>query len=314
MLENFAEKDGSKAFIAWLTLGILWGITFVATNIGVQNLPSLLMGGIRFLIAGIVAMLIVFLASSWPKVTLKQLTNSALVGIFMFGLGNGCVNLAQNHVSASVTSIVLATPPIIVSLIDTFLPHGTRLQAKGWFGLIICFMAIFWMWMPEDQESSGSWSSLLLLMAASWAWAIGVLYGRHQERIPDIWTDVSVQCFAAGAFQVGVGSYMGMWASWENNLNGWLAILFLALIGTIIGNWCLVYIIDRMPPAKVMTYAYVNPVSAMLAGWLVLNEVITWRMIVAALIIIFGVILSQSSKVKGSISMKQKPLLVKYKD
>lgn len=298
MIDSHVKKSGYKEFIAWLTLGILWGATFVGTSIGVQNFPSLLMGGSRFLIAGIAAFLITWTGNNLQNIRKQQLINSALMGIFMFGLGNGFVNVAQNYVSASITSIILATPPILVSLVDSYLPNGTRLHIKGWIGLVICFFAIIWMWLPEAREGGSRWLSLIMLLASSFFWAIGILYGRHHERIHYIWADVFVQCIAAGTFQLIAGTCLGMWGYWDNNLNGWMAILLLALIGTIIGNYCLMYIIDRVPPAKVMTYSYVNTVSAMFLGWLILDEAITGRMISAALVIIFGVILSQSSKIK----------------
>ncbi|NLW07217.1 MAG: EamA family transporter, partial [Clostridia bacterium] len=288
-----------KAFIAWLTLGILWGATFVATNIGVQNLPSLLMGGIRFLIAGLTAFIITGVIKGQYAMGRKQIINSIVMGILMFGLGNGLINVAQNYVSASITSIILATPPLIVSAVDSYLPNGTRLHFKGWIGLLVCFFAIIWMWMPQTGGGENGWSSLLLLVASSVFWAMGILYGRHNERIPYIWADVGVQCTAAGIFQLVIGTSFGMWADWHNNLPGWLAVLFLALIGTIVGNYCLVYIIDRMPPTKVTTYAYVNTVSAIFLGWLCLDEEITVRMMITAIVIILGVILSQSAKVKS---------------
>ena len=295
---RFIKDYGSKAFIAWLTLGILWGATFVGANIGVQHLPALLMGGTRFFIAAITALFLSLPQNAWRNIKKRQILHSALMGGLMFGISNGFISVAQVWVSSSLTAIILATPPIMVALIDSYLPGGIRLSCKGWAGLLTSFGAIFWMWLPHMDMAGIGWFPLILLLLASFFWALGMLAGRHLPRIPNAWADISIQCFTAAAMQIGVGSCLGMWAHWHSNLPGWLAILFLALIGTVIGNYCLVYILGRMPPAKVMTYAYVNPVAAMLLGVLLLREILAMRMIIAALIILAGVSLCQNAAVE----------------
>lgn len=287
-------------------MGIVWGATFVGNNIGVRHVPALLMGGSRFFIAACVSGMLTFIYRGWHGCNRREVANSLIMGALMYGVGNACVSLAQITVSASVTAIVYAAMPIIVAFFDGLLPSGNRLSGWGWLGLCISLAGIVWLWLPNLALANKSMGGLLLLVVSSIFWSGGILYGKYHRRCRNIWADVTLQCLAAGLLQMTVGSAMGNWHSWHNNLPGWSAILFLALVGTVLGNGCFVYGLQNMPPAKMSTYSYINPISAMFFSWLVIGEAITGRMIFSTVVISLGVVLVQTTGLRQRKTVIQK--------
>lgn len=286
-------------WLAFAFLYVLWGSTYLAIRIGVRNWPPFLFAGTRFVIAGLVPML-VLRAHGTPWPSRRQWRNALVVGVCLSLGGNGLVTWAEQTVSSGVAALLIAITPMWFVLIDGLRPGGRVPRGRTLLGLLIGFSGVVYLLGPADLRAelgSPPLISLLVIVLASLLWAGGSLYGKHAEQPSSTWMWSAAQMLCGGVALVVIGLLAGETSrlsarSLEPSALG--AIAYLIVFGSWLGFGSYVWLLQRVSPARLSTYAFVNPIVAVLLGAIVLDEPLTAGLGQAALLILGGVIVVQA--------------------
>ena len=199
-----------------------------------------------------------------------------LIGFILLSLSNVFLVYAERTVPSGLASLVLALFPIFVALAEMMLPGGEPLTARGWLGTTLGFAGLAVLVWPSIRSGMAGNRTLLLaiatLLAAALAWTAGSLVGRRSRLPVNSFVAASWQMLFAGAFSTTMGTVLGQWPKFHLNAASIGAEVWLITGGSLIGYTCFVYLIENVPVAKVSSYAYVNPVVAVLLGVFLLHE------------------------------------------
>lgn len=296
-----AERNVSlRVAFAYLSVFLIWGSTYLAIRIGVQDLPPALFAGVRFLCAGGL-MLAYGRLNGLPLPTQRGMLDLSITGLFLLVGGNLLVVWSEKTIPSGLAALIIAIVPLLMSTIDALMPKGQSLRPIGWFGIIVGIVGTIILVWPSlglvEGERLDPYGVVGLLLACLF-WSIGSVYSRHHHVEGNIFVNSGVQNVVPGIVLVILGITIG--EAWQFHLtqNGTLALVYLIVFGSILGYTSYVYLLRHQPPAKASTYAYVNPVVAIFLGWLVLDEPVSVRTIVAMLVILSGVAIVQTSKMR----------------
>lgn len=297
-MKTLFKNEERKIYLAYLAVCIIWGSTYLAIRIGVSEFPPTLFAGIRFLAAG--ALMFAFSVYKGLKLpaNFSEAMKISVVGLFLLLGGNGCVVWAETRVNSGVASLLVATVPLFMVLIELFLPNRPRLNLKGWIGLLVGFGGVGLLVFPNSQGSSSDIFGIILLLIGAFSWAMGSVYSKSFKATSSIIPNIAIQMLAGGLGLLIAGTCFGEFSKLNVTSKGLGAILYLIFFGSIIGYSCYVYILQKWPAAKAGTYAYVNPLVAVILGALILNETFSLSVVISTVVILGGVILVQTSKTK----------------
>lgn len=293
------DDHRSRAYIAWIMVCVIWGTTYLAIRICLETVPPLMMGGLRFVIAGIVLTTVLALRGeqlpgpgAWPSL--------AILGFFMLGFGNGGVVWAEQTVPSGLTAVLVATSPFWMVGIDALVPPRVPLSGRRVLGLIVGFCGIVMLVWPEIQLGGGRRFLVGVVSAqiACIGWAIGSVYSRQRGHGSAKHESVLV----TAAFQMLFGGICLLIAALVTNEAPRLsfnartggALAYLIVVGAIAGFTAYAYALKHLSVATVSLYAYVNPVIAVLLGTLILKEPFNARMALAAAVVLAGIVLVRS--------------------
>jgi len=283
---------------AFTTIYLVWGSTYLGIRIAVETLPPFLMAGVRFVLAG--ALLLAWLAVTrgW-RATARQWRDNAIIGTFLLLGGNGMICWAEQVLPSGLTALLIGSQPLIMVLTEWIWRGGRPPRPVTWAGLLLGFGGVAWLAAPWQDPAAGGLNraGVAAVLAGCVAWAIGSIYGRH-VRAP-------AEPLAASAMQMlGGGGALLLAALIHGELAGispaafsarsGLAFGYLIVVGSLVGYSTFVWLMKHSTPARVSTYAYVNPLVAVLLGWLVLGEPVTGRVLTAAAVIVASVVIITS--------------------
>jgi len=297
-LNSVFKNEDNKTFLAYLSVCIIWGSTYLAIRIGVGEFPPTLFAGIRFLIAGSLMLAFSLYKGLRLPVNSSEVMKISIVGLFLLLGGNGCVVWAETRIHSGMASLIVATVPLFMALIELTLPNRPKLNLKGWIGLLIGFGGVALLVFSNSTKASVDVIGILLLLIGAFSWAIGSVYSKSFKASSSIIPNIAIQMLAGGLGLFIVGTFFGELSKIHVTSKGMGAMLYLIFFGSIVGYSCYVYILQKWPAAKAGTYAYVNPLVAVLLGSLILNEPISIGVIISTVVILGGVILVQTSKIK----------------
>jgi drug/metabolite transporter (DMT)-like permease len=294
---RYKEPAKALVIIAFAALYIIWGSTYLAIRIGIQSIPPFLLIGLRFLAAG--AILFFRCISKGQKIpSLKKFATISVGGVLMLFMGNGAVSWSEQYLPSGIAAIIVATVPLWFVLFD-------KGQWKFYFsnrtiilGFLVGFAGVLLLF--AGKGSSGFLSnkmnliSFFVLLCGTMAWACGSLYSKYKKVEATVTMKAALQMLAAGLTSVLAGLCMGEQDQMQfGNLSSQsvMALLYLIIMGSLIGYLSYIWLLSVRPASVVGTYAYVNPVVAVFLGWLMADEQISLLQIVALLVILTGVIL-----------------------
>lgn len=295
----------TRAYLAYTVVCIVWGSTYLAIRIGVNDLPPALFAGIRFLLAGGLMMAYVKLKKLAMPDSLKDIRIIATVGLFLLFGGNGMVVWSEQYIPSGLTALIISIVPLYVAILDMIFPGGTTMGWKGWTGLLVGFAGVGLLVLPGAGLQSTDLRGLLGVMAGAFLWAAGSLYSARNKVSGSMLAISALEMLAAGAALTLTGIAAGEAAHFHLTVKGAGALAYLIFFGSILGFSCFVYILKVMPPAKASTYSYINPVVAIFLGWLILNESVTARDIAGAVIILAGVVMVQTARMKQVAKIRE---------
>jgi drug/metabolite transporter (DMT)-like permease len=286
-----------KALVAYLIVCIFWGSTYLAIKVGVGELPPFLFAGLRFLVAGVLLLAIArALGNPLPRRAADWRT-LAIVGLFLLAGGNAFVVWAEQYTPSGIASVFVVTVAIWTAFFDTIIPGGSGdLNWRVVAGLVLGFLGTALLVGASPAEIlEADLRGPLALTFASASWSLGSVYAKRHPTEVTPYMGAAIQMIVGGAFVAIVGSALGEWSRWHLNPKGLGAIAYLVVFGSILGYSAYTYALRHASATIVGTYAYVNPVIAVLLGWLLLAEPITGRTVVAMALILVAVVWIQLS-------------------
>ncbi len=294
---TLSRKEKITAYAAWGSVCLFWGTTYLAIRIGVRTIPPGLFGGLRFLTAGLLFLsYLKWKGHAFPQG--RELFDMAIVGIALLAISNGLVIWAEQWVPSSIAALLVATLPFWMAGFEAALPSGERLTLRKVIGIVIGFTGLVILFLPEIQTTfdMAYLKGVLAMLFAPLCWAAGSMYSKSRPAKSHPLMAASVEMIVAGIVLLLVGSLFGEWNRFSFNLEGLAATAYLIVFGSIVGYGSFVYALAKLPATKVSMYAYVNPVIAVLLGWLILQERMDWSVILATAVVLLGVVLVKSSK------------------
>jgi drug/metabolite transporter (DMT)-like permease len=290
--------------LAFAAIYLIWGSTYLGIRVAVETMPPFLMAAARFLIAG--SFLFTFLklrGAPWP--TLHQWRTNAGIGTFLLLGGNGSVVWAEQFVPSGITALLIGVGPLFIVLTEWAWPGGLRPTVITLTALLLGFAGVTWLAAPWEAGTSGGLHlggvGAILLGCASWG--IGSIYSRHAKHGADPFLASSLQMLGGGAALLVLALAHGDLSHFDAAAiapRSWGAFAYLIGAGSLVGFSTFVWLLKHSTPARVATYAYVNPIVAVFLGWLILGEQITPRTLVASAIIVAAVALITTEKTSRS--------------
>ena len=275
-----------------MTIAIVWGTTYLGIKIALETVPPFLMGGIRYLSAGVA--LAAFVVVRGPGLPDRRTWLRAFVsGGLLLGFGNGGVVWAERWVPTGLTAVMVAATPFWMVGIEGAL-GGERMTRRSVTGLLVGFTGIVWLVWPDLRASLGSTGSrgfalgVVALQVAALGWSLGSAYSRRHAPTGDPLGAAAAQMMCGGAIMLAAGTLTGEWPALAFTTRTSLALVYLALMGSLVGFVCYVYALHHLPTAFVSLYAYINPIVAVALGAVVLGEHVGWRLPAAVVTILAG--------------------------
>lgn len=290
-------RESSAAFLVlnFLAVYLLWGSTFYAMKVGIEGFPPLLLAGTRHLSVG----LLMFPLMRWKtgiRPTAQQWKTAAISGVLLLCVGNGGVCWAEMTVPSGIAALLVATVTLWMVVVDWLRPRGHRPSGRVLFGIVMGFVGMAILVGPSHLAHGARVESVgaAILVLASLAWACGSLWSKHGDLPSSPLLGVAMQGLCGGAALWIIGLFDGEVARFHPAaipLRCWLALAYLFLFGSCIGFSAYLYILKKSTAAKVGTYAFVNPLVALLIGWVLAGEALSQRTLISAAVILTAVVL-----------------------
>jgi drug/metabolite transporter (DMT)-like permease len=273
-------------------LYLIWGSTYLAIRIALESYPPFVMGALRFLSAGVA----VYAFQRWrgtPAPTRRQWLNCAFTGTLLLGLGNGLVCYAEQSVSSGLAAVAVASMPVFAAAFGLMFGHWPRRLET--IGLVVGFAGVIVLNFGSDLR--GSPLGAIALVVASAAWAFGSLWSKRQDMPPPA-MNTAAQMLTGGAALTVFALLSGESLPTAPTLNATLAVVYLAVFGSIIAFSAYLFLLKTVRPALATSYAYVNPPVAVLIGALLGGETVRLLDIAAMGVILAGVAIITLAKDK----------------
>lgn len=282
--------------LAFVAVYFIWGSTYLAIRFAIETLPPLTMAAIRFVVAGV-------LLYGWalsrgvPHPTPRQWKAGAISGTLLLVGGNGAVVIAEQWIPSGLAALIVATVPLWLVLLDWLFGRGGRPSGRTTTGLVVGFVGVAVLGGSPGVGAGGNWLELLgglLVVGGSISWAAGSLYSRYIPNPPRPRMLVASQFLVGGLVFTMLAGLAGEWSDLNfASVSGksWIALVYLIIFGALIGYAAYIWLLTVVSPARAGTYAYVNPVVAMLLGWGLADEPLTFRSVAAAAIILGSVVM-----------------------
>lgn len=293
---------------AFLAVYLIWGSTYLAMHVAVKTLPPFLMAGCRFVLAGTVLYAVMRLRGA-PAPQPGHWISASVAGALLLVLGNGGISWAQQTAPSNLTAIMVAATPLWMNLCEWLRPGGRRPLGSTMLGIVLGFAGVGWVVLSRGSGGErvvGTGVAAMLLMAPL-SWAIGSIYSRHAPQNPISLLNISMQMIAGGAAMLVVAAARGEWHGFHlaqvSRASGW-AFVYLTIFGSLIAFTAYSWLLQVSTPAKVSTYAYVNPLIAVVIGSVVLHEKLPSGVLVAGALILFSVVIITTRGQRGRSSAR----------
>ena len=301
------NRPSSAALLAaFAAVYLVWGSTYLAIRFAIETLPPFLMAGSRFLVAG--ALMYVWArrkrsgATRSPRPGLRQWAAAGIVGGLLLLGGNGGVVWAEQFVASGLTALIIATVPLWMVALEWARPGGSRPTRPILLGLIVGISGVAVLVGTEGALGAGvPLIPALVLVLASGSWAVGSLYSRTAPLPTSSVLSTALQMLTGGALLFLAGLLRGEATGFEVatvSLRSALALGYLIVFGSFIGFSAYIWLLRVSSPARVSTYAFVNPVVAVFLGWLLAAEPLNTRVGIATALVVAAVVLVTTNPVR----------------
>ncbi len=297
---NFFNRQIITMILAFAAVYLIWGSTYLGIKYAIQTIPAFLMAGTRFLIAGTILFSLSRFFGEYEKPKLVHWRTSFIVGSLLLLLGNGGVVVAQHYIPSSTVALLIATEPFWVILIAWFLMKGKRPSMRVAAGILVGFIGVSFLIGGGGFDFSSGNGQLLgigLIVVSTIGWAFGSLYGLKAPTPKSTLQAAGMQMLAGGSLLMLVSFLKGEWFTFNIaavSTVSWFALGYLIIFGAVIGFTAYSWLLKNVEPSMASTYAYVNPLVAIVLGWLIAGETLSGKMLIGAGSIVGSVVLITS--------------------
>ena len=300
-----ARRERIAAYSAWAAVCFFWGTTYLAIRVGLETLPPMLFAGMRFIMAGAVVLvfMLVWRGARLPRG--REWLDLSVVGLMLLGVGTGLVVWAEQWVPSGPAALLVATSPFWVAGLERARHDGERTSMRAIFGMLVGFSGLALLVAPGLFGASLNGHYLLGMLAlqvACASWSAGSVYAKHHQTQVAPMMSAAVQMLVAGVALTLIGTMTGQWSGIRFSARTLTAFVYLIVFGSIVAYGSYTYAIQKLPLSIVSTYSYINPLIAVLLGWIVLAEPLGWRVIAATSIILGGVALVKTAPKRTTLS------------
>ncbi|HEX9000504.1 MAG TPA: EamA family transporter [Blastocatellia bacterium] len=286
---------------AFAAIYILWGSTYLAIKYAIETLPPLVMTGTRFLVAGGALFILGRYSKGYQKPSFREWRASFVVGTLLFLGGTGGVVLAEHYISSSLAALLVATEPAWIVLLSWLWLKETRPNWRVALGLLIGFAGVYLLIGGSSGGNAVNAGNQLLgailVIGAAVCWATGSIYGVRAPASKSPILASGMQMISGGSMLLLAGTLRGEWTNFQLaavSLHSWLGLAYLLVFGSLIGFTAYSWLLKNAQPSMVATYAYINPVIAVILGWAIAGESLTAQMLMGAGVIVASVALITS--------------------
>jgi drug/metabolite transporter (DMT)-like permease len=293
------KRDRALAYAAFAVVCIVWGTTYLAIRVAVRTIPPFLMTGIRFTIAGVILFALARLRGEEVPRVRRTLAEIAIVGLLLIGLGNFAVAWSEQWVPSGIAALLVATAPFWAAVLERLRGGGERLDARRTFGMLIGFVGVAMLVTPGGAGGAFDVHFIIGALAVQVgcvAWQYGTSRAKYNlANVPPLMSS-ALQMLTGGIVLTIAGLAIGETRRLVITGQGVAALAYLSLFGSVLAYTSYVYALKTIRTTNLALYAYINPVVAVILGWLILQERLTWVSIAAMCIILAGVALVQSGR------------------
>ena len=293
------KSDRALAFAAFAIVCTVWGTTYLGIRIAVETIPPMLLTGVRYVVAGLILFTIARLrGDAFPK-DRRAFFNVGLVGTLMVAGGNFSVIWAEQWVPSGIAALLVATSPFWAAIMERLRTGGESISARKMAGMVVGFLGVAMLVTPGGANGALDRRVLigaLAIQCGAIAWQYGTLRGKHYTAAVAPLMSSALQMLIGGTLIGVIGLASGEVSRFVLTPRTFAALAYLTLFGSVLAYTSYVYALKHMKTTTMSLYAYVNPVIAVLVGWLVLNEKLTWLSITAMCVILAGVALVQTAR------------------
>lgn len=277
--------------LAFAIVYIVWGSTFLAIRIGVVDLPPALLAGARNFSAGLALMLFAWWRTGMAPWRSPDWAIAVPVGLAMIAVANGLTTWGETWVPSNQAALISVCSALFTAWFGTFGAHGHPLSRRAKAGLAIGFLGALLLLVPGHGLSFQHLGAQLLIVVATLSWAGGAMWGRHKRPSTPPLMLASMQMLTGGTALLAVGFATGEASQWQWTFRGVGSVAYLAVFGSILSYTTYIWLVRHVTPDKLSTIAYVNPLVAVVLGWLVLGETLNGWQFVGMLVLLGGVVL-----------------------
>jgi len=306
--EQTKTVSSAMVVLAFATVYLVWGSTYFFIQKAIETMPALIMGAFRFIVAGIILMI-------WCRVkgenifNWQQIRPAIVSGLLMLFIGNGAVIWAEKTLPSSLVAVLVSASPIWFVALDKQNWRANFSSRSTIVGLIVGFLGVILLFSEQTVKALGNNNSvqvlgLLIVIIGSISWAGGSLFSKYKSS-GSAGINTAWQMIAAGIAFLPGSLITNEWSgfSWAQvSVSSWLSVTYLVIFGSLIGYSAYVWLLQVRPVTQVSTYAYVNPVVAVVLGVLFAGEHMTWLQITGLAVILTSVLLINLAKYR-----KQQP-------
>jgi drug/metabolite transporter (DMT)-like permease len=294
-----------KLTLALAIVYIAWGTTYLAIKDGVRTLPPGLFAGTRVSLAGLTVLAFLGLTGGTVRLSSRDALRAWMSGGLMFVGGNGLLTFAEKTVPSGTAAVLAATMPLWMALLEAAAPNGERMTRRGWLGLLLGLIGVVLLFSEQlIGQPTAVFRDLgpLLVLGSAAAWALGsILHHRSRSRAPHL-TGAAYQMLFGGLSMAAVGLALGEGGQLTPaclTTEAISAFFYLLVVGSLVGFVAYNWLLGHVPAALAGTCSYVNPVVALLVGWLLAGETPSLVMLGGVVVILFGVALVQLGGVQA---------------
>lgn len=291
-----------QVILAYGAIYLIWGSTYLAILFAIETIPPFLMAGVRFLIAGSILLLWMRVKGA-PAPTAQHWKAAWIIGLLLLAVGNGALSWAEQRVPSGIAALIIASIPAMVVLLEFFL-SGVRPSWTVATGLVLGSVGTLVLVDPGRLTGSGGvdlvGTGVLLLGSLSWAY--GSLYSRSAPQASPPLQSTGMQMLSGGVLLLLMGILTGELADVSPGQISFLSVLsvaYLVIFGSLIAFSSYIWLLKVSAPARVSTYAFVNPIIALFLGWVFAGEELNARILVASVLTVAAVAMIVGGKYKS---------------
>jgi drug/metabolite transporter (DMT)-like permease len=299
-LENGTRTEAVPAatrlyvLLAFFSIYVIWGSTYLAIRYAVESIPPLYTAGIRHLIAG--SILLLWALAKGMRPTAAQLRASAVIGFFFFLLGHGSLHWAEKVVPSGLASLVIAIEPIFVFLLASAASKTWRLNWMLVAGILLGLAGVGVLVGGVAREAGAPGSTLgsIAILLGAFSWSVGIIYSRRSKLSGNPLLLSALSLLSGSSMLLFAGTVAGEAKGFsfaQVTPKSWLALAYLILFGSVVAFTAYNWLLEHYSPTLVATHTYVNPIVAVLLGWAYGGEALTLKVVIAAVMVICALLL-----------------------